>query len=147
VQVGLTTKEQYVHRLGRTARAGKSGSGCLLVTDFELKEMQHELKGLPIQHVQLPSLDSRFSVPLSQHLRRIGGSPDAPLSQSAEKSYQAWLGFYNSHLRKIGWSKAELVRQAGLYAMSIGLLTTPALQKKTIRMMQLTGVPGLRVQG
>jgi hypothetical protein len=34
-EVGMTTKEQYIHRLGRTARAGKSGSGLLVVADFE----------------------------------------------------------------------------------------------------------------
>jgi ATP-dependent RNA helicase MSS116 len=31
----MTTKEQYIHRLGRTARAGKSGAGLLLLADFE----------------------------------------------------------------------------------------------------------------
>jgi len=30
LQVGLTEREQYIHRLGRTARAGKSGGGMLL---------------------------------------------------------------------------------------------------------------------
>ena len=28
-------KNQYVHRLGRTARAGKTGDGVLLLADFE----------------------------------------------------------------------------------------------------------------
>ena len=36
MQVGLATdKAQYIHRLGRTARAGKSGKGMLLLGDFE----------------------------------------------------------------------------------------------------------------
>ena len=35
-QVGLASdKAQYIHRLGRTARAGKSGKGMLLLGDFE----------------------------------------------------------------------------------------------------------------
>ena len=33
--MGMTTKDQYVHRLGRTARAGKEGSGLLLCAPFE----------------------------------------------------------------------------------------------------------------
>ncbi|CAM9208434.1 unnamed protein product, partial [Phaeothamnion confervicola] len=43
VQVGLPTdRAQYIHRLGRTARAGKDGRGILLLADFErrfLKEV------------------------------------------------------------------------------------------------------------
>ena len=36
VQVGLPSdKAQYIHRLGRTARAGKAGHGILLLCDFE----------------------------------------------------------------------------------------------------------------
>lgn len=35
-QVGLPSdKAQYIHRLGRTARAGKAGHGVLLLCDFE----------------------------------------------------------------------------------------------------------------
>jgi ATP-dependent RNA helicase MSS116 len=36
IQVGQPAdKAQYVHRLGRTARAGKQGCGVLLLADFE----------------------------------------------------------------------------------------------------------------
>ena len=46
-QVGLTDREQYVHRLGRTARAGKSGAGLLLLADFETC-MLKELRDIPL---------------------------------------------------------------------------------------------------
>ncbi|CAN0022860.1 unnamed protein product [Choristocarpus tenellus] len=36
IQVGLPSdKAQYIHRLGRTARAGKGGSGLILLTEAE----------------------------------------------------------------------------------------------------------------
>lgn len=35
LQVGHTTPETYVHRLGRSGRAGKSGSGLLLLSEAE----------------------------------------------------------------------------------------------------------------
>ncbi|CAN0477403.1 unnamed protein product, partial [Scytosiphon promiscuus] len=35
-QVGLPADQnQYIHRLGRTARAGKGGSGLVLLTEAE----------------------------------------------------------------------------------------------------------------
>ncbi len=48
VQVGLATdKAQYIHRLGRTARAGKSGKGMLLLGDFE-ERFLNSLSELPL---------------------------------------------------------------------------------------------------
>jgi ATP-dependent RNA helicase MSS116 len=35
VQIGLTEREQYIHRLGRTAREGKTGKGLLILYDFK----------------------------------------------------------------------------------------------------------------
>ena len=36
LQLGLTDQSQYIHRLGRTARAGKDGKGGLLLADYEV---------------------------------------------------------------------------------------------------------------
>jgi hypothetical protein len=32
-------------------------------------------------------------------------------------AYQAWLGFYNGKLRKLNWTKADLVREANELAL------------------------------
>jgi ATP-dependent RNA helicase MSS116 len=48
IQVGLPeSREQYIHRLGRTARAGKEGSGLLVLLPFESSFLS-ELKGLEV---------------------------------------------------------------------------------------------------
>lgn len=40
-QVGLpSSREQYIHRLGRTARAGKQGHGIILLAPFEKVHMK-----------------------------------------------------------------------------------------------------------
>ena len=51
VQMGLTTRDQYIHRLGRTARAGKEGCGMLLCTTDEEKVLRKELQDMPLASV------------------------------------------------------------------------------------------------
>jgi ATP-dependent RNA helicase MSS116 len=49
IQVGLPRdRESYIHRLGRTGRAGKEGEGWLIVTPFERNEIRRRLRGLPL---------------------------------------------------------------------------------------------------
>jgi ATP-dependent RNA helicase MSS116 len=49
VQVGLTTQDQYIHRLGRTARAGTSGKGVLILSDFERPFLDELTQTLPLE--------------------------------------------------------------------------------------------------
>ena len=47
-QMGLPAdRDQYIHRVGRTARAGKQGQAVLLLSDFE-RAFVPRLKGLPV---------------------------------------------------------------------------------------------------
>ena len=72
LQVGLTTKEQYIHRLGRTARAGKGGKGLLLLADFEARAMASELRTLPIKNSTVVLSPNDPSVnPVAEALNRV----------------------------------------------------------------------------
>ena len=57
IQVGLTEREQYIHRLGRTARAGKSGQGLLLLAPFEERQMLSDLQDMALNRLDLAALD------------------------------------------------------------------------------------------
>merc|ERR1719215_320297 len=141
IQVGIpAAREQYIHRLGRTGRAGKSGRCILLLHDFEEFFLKN-LKDLPIKR-----LDARSAFP---------GTPRPPDSlwepkdaRTAGQAYQAWLGYYNS-VRGLGWSKEHLVQEATRFADTIGGTThdglPPPILKKTVGMMGLKGVPGLNI--
>ncbi|KAF2262716.1 DEAD-domain-containing protein [Lojkania enalia] len=49
IQVGLPRdRESYIHRIGRTGRAGKEGEGWLIVSPFERSEIGRRLRKLPI---------------------------------------------------------------------------------------------------
>jgi ATP-dependent RNA helicase MSS116, mitochondrial len=43
-----TSRDQYIHRIGRTGRAGKDGEAILLISPFEQNFLRH-LTGIPIR--------------------------------------------------------------------------------------------------
>ncbi|GMI08510.1 hypothetical protein TrVE_jg6697 [Triparma verrucosa] len=145
VQVGLTEREQYIHRLGRTARAGKNGGGLLLVAPFEQRTMSQALPDMNLQHVREQDLDfNKSASSVSSALASVKNKPDLELS--AQQAYGAWLGFYNGNLRKCGWrQKEELVQVANEYAATTGLDYIPMLEAKTVGKMGMKGVRGLNI--
>ena len=149
----MTTKEQYIHRLGRTARAGKGGSGLLLLADFEQASMQRELRGLDLHPCPLQATVAALAQetagrdPGFQRARATSFDPTSELNKSCSQAYQAWLGFYNGNVRKLGWTPAELVQRANGLARAWGFpADPPALQKKAVGKMGLDeGMPGLNI--
>ncbi|KAF5532603.1 RNA helicase [Fusarium phyllophilum] len=135
IQVGMPAdKQSYIHRLGRTARADAEGRGILIVCDAEGFFPKYSLKEINL----LP--------------READLSPSSDVISVAEKMeddeksrvYQAWLGYYNSHMKSLRWDKEELVRQANVYAREgLGSPDVPTIQKSTASKMGLRGVRGL----
>eukprot|EP00892_Ulva_mutabilis_P001545 jgi/Ulvmu1/11391/UM075_0053.1 len=145
IQLGATTdRETYVHRLGRTARAGTSGEGLLLLTEDEAPFLTKTLKGLPIEDKVLGPLPREGEYEWADAVAATLGSVprDEELKRRAELCYGAWLGFMNG-LKLLRWSKEQLVAEANLFARQIGLKEQPRLEKKTVGKMGLKGVPGL----
>jgi len=144
LQVGLTDRSQYIHRLGRTARAGKSGKGGLLLTDYERDYMvKKELSDMPLEMIPVPQ-SGKASLAASEGIKNVSRIHD--LRISAEQAYRAWLGYYNGHLKKVKWDKRTLVQQANMWGEEVGLTEQPSLQKRTIGKMGLKGIPGLNIE-
>eukprot|EP00475_Leptophrys_vorax_P023608 TRINITY_DN3231_c0_g1_i1.p1 TRINITY_DN3231_c0_g1~~TRINITY_DN3231_c0_g1_i1.p1 ORF type:complete len:525 (-),score=160.88 TRINITY_DN3231_c0_g1_i1:95-1435(-) len=142
VQVGHVLRDQYVQRLGRTARAGKSGKGVLILADYEEKTVMKELNGISIKRIPFSADDGATK----SKLRFSIVEKDATLKATAKQAYKAWLGYRKSFAGPLGFSPAQLVQKANEYSSYIGLREVPALQKKTIGMMGLKGVPGLVIE-
>jgi len=138
LQVGLTDRDQYIHRLGRTARAGMQGRGVLVLADFE-KPLLRELGDLPMTE----AVPSALSGPSRTIHAMENLSRDKELEKSAQQSYQAWLGFYNSNMKRLRLDRVALVEMAAQYSANIGLHEVPKLEKKTLKKMGLFGVPGI----
>ena len=140
VQVGLTSKEQYIHRLGRTGRAGKEGKGILLLSEFE-KTFLTELHDLKI--TKLENFDMTASTETQTVLDYVVKSPS--LLKEAGLAYQAFLGFYNGESKKLGMSKQTLIEIANEYSTILGCVEQPSIGANIVGKMGLKGQSGLRI--
>jgi len=148
IQVGMVDREQYIHRVGRTARAGASGQGILVLAPFE-SFMLKNLSDLPLEPLD-KDVSEKFqnaepSAGMKSALEQVA-NPNSELNLAAQQAYQAFLGFYKGQLNKIKWTPIQLIKTANEYSTIMGLKAIPILQKKTVGMMGLKGVPGLRVE-
>lgn len=141
LQVGLTDRDQYIHRLGRTARAGMTGKGILVLSEFETVLLD-QLADLPLVN-KTCSFDMLAPSQLRtlEVIKRLKDFSE--LEKSAQQSYQAWLGFYNSHMKRLKLKPVDLVQLAADYSRIIGLDEVPKLEKKTLKKMNLFGVSGI----
>ncbi|KAG2763209.1 hypothetical protein JG687_00000089 [Phytophthora cactorum] len=142
LQVGLTDRDQYIHRLGRTARAGMKGKGVLVLAEFETPLLD-KLADLPLGPSKNHSPE-KLELSQSRALKVTNSLKSySDVEKSAQQSYQAWLGFYNSHAKRLKLKSVELVQLAADYSRIIGLDEVPKLEKKTLKKMNLFGVPGI----
>ena len=152
IQIGIAeSREQYIHRLGRTARAGKEGMGLLVLFPFESRFLS-ELRGLNIpmdkevSEMLAQSSESAESLEwMEQNLSRIGSGGNK-LASRAQLAYLSFLGYYLGQANRIRSNKADVVKLSNEFSNSIGLAHVPAIPKKLVSKMELTGVPGVIVE-
>jgi ATP-dependent RNA helicase MSS116 len=142
VQTGIpSSAEQYIHRLGRTARAGASGRGILILASFEKFFLQQQdVAALPIHAHR--SIDN---LPIEEIDTALNIVDQATKAQA----YQAWLGYYTGFAKRMNVTPGQLVEMANTYVMDILKYKgdrTPPLKAKTVRMMGLKGVPGFNIE-
>lgn len=148
IQVGIPeSREQYIHRLGRTARAGKEGKGLLVLLPFESRFL-YELRGIAIPQDRelaemLPQL-SEFEQPewMIQNFSRISNGGNK-LATSAQLAYLAFLGYYIGQVTRIRSDKADVVQLSNAFSDSIGIANVPGIPQTLISKMELGGVPGV----
>ncbi|ORY45499.1 DEAD-domain-containing protein [Rhizoclosmatium globosum] len=142
LQVGIpTSREQYVHRLGRTARAGTQGTGIILLAEFEAVFLKTHLGDLPIKPHPTPV--STLVTPLVKSQVEAAFTRVSAVTKS--QAYQGWLGFYNAWCREFGWRQKEaLVEVANRFAVEcMGCDEVPGIPRQTVGKMGLKGVAGV----
>lgn len=105
IQVGVpSTRETYIHRIGRTARAGKEGQGWLILTDMEMREARDRLHSLPLSEASLETarVDMTKEAQLPENTSTILDSIDRAVKmvnrEVKVKVYRACLGVF-------GWAR------------------------------------------
>ncbi|KAL6060065.1 DEAD-domain-containing protein [Balamuthia mandrillaris] len=156
LQVGVPqSREQYIHRLGRTARAGATGYGLLLLCEFE-RPFLHCIQDLPLrdatdEHILSPTLPTP-NKRLLKVLQTIV-KDKKHLLKRAEEVYQSFLG-YNITILKLlaGVTKERIVERANAWMTTraeqggFGMTTTktaPTLPLHLAQKMGLVGVKGV----
>ncbi|KAK0843396.1 hypothetical protein LTS02_016106 [Friedmanniomyces endolithicus] len=140
IQVGLPSNgEQYVHRVGRTARAGNQGRAVILLTDRE-KYFLAVNRHLPIKPYTLD-----ISATAAQAAPAIGRAFVGVEETAKSKAYQAYLGFNKSFTKQLRIDNVGLVALANEYAGAMGCPEVPMIDKMVVGKMGLRGTPGLNV--
>jgi len=151
IQLGLPANaEQYIHRLGRTARAGAIGRGILVLSEEENFFLSDtKAHALPIHPL---SASSTPPGPTSETVKKAHAELQPILAavpnEAKGQAYRAWMGYYNSFLRRMKWKKEDLVHNANLLAITgFGWTESkpPPLEPKTVGMMGLKGIRGLNI--
>ncbi|KAK5080353.1 hypothetical protein LTR70_007835 [Exophiala xenobiotica] len=142
IQVGLpSSAEQYVHRVGRTGRAGNTGRAIILLTQAESFFITANRR-LPIQpHAQTAAIVND-AIACAPQIEQAMYAVDETVKQRA---YSSFLGFFagSGLLKPLRMDKAGLVRIANDMALQgMHCPEPPAMEKKTIGKMGLKGVPG-----
>lgn len=91
VQVGVpSTREQYIHRLGRTGRAGKSGEGVIVLAPFEKDFLKAEVADLPIEAIRPELTDPAVEESVKEEITKHMAYMD---SETVREVYTAYLGY------------------------------------------------------
>jgi ATP-dependent RNA helicase MSS116 len=151
VQVGMAdSRETYIHRLGRTARAGKKGHGVLVLSEIE-KGFLKMLQGLDIKvdeelhELAVSPPSERVLQQLDPVLESIRTKRNSSLFKSAEGAYRGMMGYYKGNLSRVGIKSLEkCVEFVNSYALQSGLDQVPTFTERTARNMGMYGVAGIK---
>ncbi|KAL3815958.1 hypothetical protein ACHAXA_003579 [Cyclostephanos tholiformis] len=167
-------RETYIHRLGRTGRAGKVGRGIIIcVTPGEERQfVKRELGGLDVR------LDGRYqrllngevvieegetggggvkgflmrreinAARLRKILNGIGNGDDEVLQRMGKSVYRSLLGYNMTKMSNLGMTrKEEVVAHVNSMAMQMGYGEgrMPRLSPKIVQALGLVGVRGVNV--
>jgi len=142
IQVGKPdSSDQYIHRLGRTARAGQSGRGLIILTDYESRAF---FRDRTIAGIKIGTEPGPDSFKLGATRLEIDAAARALDDSFKTKAYKAWLGHEKGCLKAFGWNETELVQRAAHYAKVLKFVGRPEDQGLPPLLAKTVGKMGLK---
>ncbi|KAF2968533.1 hypothetical protein GQX73_g5059 [Xylaria multiplex] len=149
IQVGLPPdREQYIHRVGRTGRAGNSGKGWLILSNEEIPEARERLPGLPIkpnntiESAKHTLGDSSASEDISRFFSELSSAYEYVPKSMFRATYMACLG------QKFGrhFQAEDLIKLLNDWCVgAMGWTEPPAVSPKIAQNRGLSHVRGVRI--
>jgi hypothetical protein len=137
-----STEDGYIHRLGRTGRAGRHGKGLLVLLPFEKKQLKSVRRRGIQQDLESAEWIERAEGQAIQDLlepaRLQIRSGHVLLTPNAEAAYRAFLAYYIAKPDGLGPSK--ILESANEFAISTGLAALPAIESKVASRLGLEGL-------
>ncbi|KAI0870960.1 DEAD-domain-containing protein [Hypoxylon argillaceum] len=147
IQVGLPPdRDQYIHRIGRTGRAGNAGKGWIILAQAEIPEARSRLPGLPIK--------PNTTIESAQHAAGDSSAPElaSRFFKEVKEAYpERKSGFRAAYLGTLGqkfgryFQAADTVELLNQWCRHMGWSETPAIPPKTAQNRGLTRTPGIRI--
>ena len=149
IQVGTpTSRDIYIHRVGRTARGDKDGESWIFLTDLEAQESSYRLKKLPLKldtSLETAKVDMTQDAQLPENtaktLTQVVDAAKMVPRGDKENSYVAALGVY-------GWlhDKQSLVDSMNNLAKYCwGMDTPPAVGRGLAQKLGISRLRGLNI--
>ncbi|ORZ17035.1 P-loop containing nucleoside triphosphate hydrolase protein [Absidia repens] len=128
VQVGVpSTREQYIHRLGRTGRAGREGEGVIVLAPFETEFLKNEISDLPVTKLESSTLDEEK---VGVNERAINYAVQSMDEDAIREVYTGYLGYYASRMPQLGKPRSQAIQQANQFLEGVGITELPYLSAR-----------------
>lgn len=155
-----TSADSYVHRVGRTGRAGKEGRADLVLLPFEAPITGTALQKVPLQpltvadaHAQLVTLAQQQGATQLEH--RLENLDDLVLGQGlpalqedeVEDAFFSMLGFYVAHANELSGRKPAIYEALKEWAVeAMGLADAPHVSPTMLSKLGLREKPQRKVR-